>query len=193
MKTRNIAIVAVAAMLLTTTAISTSASTYSAFAYRKNQATSLANACGNDFLPANVGCQNTDSQIQGDENGVALTAQQTFSEVEEKKEKVKPVPPTDIGCPEDTVWDITVRENPGVPIGTIICLFHGLGNNIAEVHEPGEDPYPANVDTNLITNTRSCDAQIAQVTSGTPPNPLEMGSILCAEVSDPVTEEPLEG
>jgi hypothetical protein len=29
-----------------------------------------------------VGCQNTDSQIQGDENGVAQTAQQTFSEVE---------------------------------------------------------------------------------------------------------------
>ncbi|HZD35128.1 MAG TPA: hypothetical protein VE130_07985 [Nitrososphaeraceae archaeon] len=29
----------------------------------------------------NVGCQNTDSQIQGDENGVAQTAQQTFSEV----------------------------------------------------------------------------------------------------------------
>ncbi|HZD35543.1 MAG TPA: hypothetical protein VE130_10090 [Nitrososphaeraceae archaeon] len=28
------------------------------------------------------GCQNTDSQIQGDENGVAQTAQQTFPEVD---------------------------------------------------------------------------------------------------------------
>jgi hypothetical protein len=29
-------------------------------------------------LPLNVGCQNTASQIQGDENAVAQTAQQTF-------------------------------------------------------------------------------------------------------------------
>ncbi|MGA7368444.1 MAG: hypothetical protein WBX01_04895 [Nitrososphaeraceae archaeon] len=33
-------------------------------------------------MSTNVGCQNTDSQIQGDENGVAQTAQQTFSDVE---------------------------------------------------------------------------------------------------------------
>ncbi len=44
----------------------------------KNQATSQANSCGNGELPLNVGCQNVGSQIQGDENGVALTAQQTF-------------------------------------------------------------------------------------------------------------------
>jgi hypothetical protein len=31
----------------------------------------------------NVGCQNTDSQIQGDENGVAQTAQQTFPEADQ--------------------------------------------------------------------------------------------------------------
>jgi hypothetical protein len=61
-----------------TTAVSMSTTTQSAFAYDKNQATSQANACGNDFFPTNVGCQNTGSQIQGDENAVALTAQQTF-------------------------------------------------------------------------------------------------------------------
>ena len=77
---RNFAIVAVAAMLLATSAISISTSTQSAFAYKKNQATSQANACGNDFFPTNVGCQNTGSQIQGDENSVALAAQQTFPE-----------------------------------------------------------------------------------------------------------------
>jgi hypothetical protein len=37
-----------------------------------NQATSQANACGNGFLPENVFCQNIGSQVQGDENAVAL-------------------------------------------------------------------------------------------------------------------------
>jgi hypothetical protein len=36
--------------------------------------------CGNGELPLNVGCQNVGSQIQGDENEVALAAQQTFPE-----------------------------------------------------------------------------------------------------------------
>jgi len=82
-KTRNIAIVAVAAIMLATGAVSMSA-TQSVLAYKKNQATSQANACGNDFLPTNVGCQNTGSQVQGDENGVALAADQTFPEFNAK-------------------------------------------------------------------------------------------------------------
>jgi hypothetical protein len=49
-----------------------------AFAYIRNQVTSAANDCGNGQVPTNIGCQNTDSQIQGDENSVALTSQQTF-------------------------------------------------------------------------------------------------------------------
>ena len=36
--------------------------------YEKNQAVSQANACGNGEEPLNVGCQNTASQIQGEEN-----------------------------------------------------------------------------------------------------------------------------
>ena len=77
-----VAVAAVAAMLIATSAISVE----DAFAGKKkkggdkeyNQATSQANACGNDFMPLNVGCQNTGSQVQGDENGVALVGQQTF-------------------------------------------------------------------------------------------------------------------
>ena len=34
--------------------------------YGKSQATSQVNECGNGFMPYNVGCQNTASQIQGD-------------------------------------------------------------------------------------------------------------------------------
>jgi hypothetical protein len=58
-------------MLIGATALATD----SAFATKKkeyNQATSQANACGNGKLPLNVFCQNLGSQIQGDENAVAL-------------------------------------------------------------------------------------------------------------------------
>jgi hypothetical protein len=55
----------------------TSFATDSAFAdgkkhYEKNQAISQANACGNGELPLNVFCQNIGSQVQGEENAVAL-------------------------------------------------------------------------------------------------------------------------
>jgi hypothetical protein len=74
-----VAVVAIAAMLIATAAIATE----DAFAGKKkktkySQALSQANACGNGELPLNVGCQNTASQIQGDENGVALAADQFF-------------------------------------------------------------------------------------------------------------------
>lgn len=74
-----VAVAAIAAMLIATAAIATE----DAFAGKKkktkySQALSQANACGNGELPLNVGCQNTASQIQGDENGVALAADQFF-------------------------------------------------------------------------------------------------------------------
>jgi hypothetical protein len=78
-----VVVAAMAVMLIGATAFATD----SAFAggkkhYEKSQATSQVNACGNGEVPINVGCQNTNSQIQGDENQVALAAQQTFPEVE---------------------------------------------------------------------------------------------------------------
>ena len=68
--------VIVAAMAVTLIG-ATAFATDSAFAdgkkkYEKNQAISQANACGNGELPLNVFCQNIGSQIQGDENAVAL-------------------------------------------------------------------------------------------------------------------------
>ena len=58
-------VAAMAVMLIGATALATE----DAFAgkkkhYEKNQAISQANACGNGFLPENVGCQNIASQIQ---------------------------------------------------------------------------------------------------------------------------------
>jgi hypothetical protein len=84
MNTKYFVIVAaMTAMLIGATALAT---TDSAFAgkkkYEKNQAISQTNACGNGELPLNVGCQNIDSQIQGDENVVALAADQVFPSIE---------------------------------------------------------------------------------------------------------------
>lgn len=78
MNSKNMVVVAaMAVMLVGATALATE----DAFAGKKkhkeyNQAISQANACGNGELPLNVGCQNTASQIQGDENGVAISAGQ---------------------------------------------------------------------------------------------------------------------
>jgi hypothetical protein len=68
-----VVVAAMTAMLIGATALATD----SAFAdgkkhYDKNQAISQANACGNGFLPENVFCQNIGSQVQGEENAVAL-------------------------------------------------------------------------------------------------------------------------
>jgi hypothetical protein len=82
-KSLTIAVVAaVAVMLIATSAVATE----DAFAGKKkykSQATSQANACGNGKLPMNVGCQNVDSLIQGDENVVSQAANQAFPEAED--------------------------------------------------------------------------------------------------------------
>jgi hypothetical protein len=72
-------VAAMAVMLIGATAFATD----SAFAdgkkkYGKSQAISQVNECGNGVLPEYVGCQNTASQIQGDENRVASAADQIF-------------------------------------------------------------------------------------------------------------------
>jgi hypothetical protein len=48
--------------------------------YERGQAVSQVNDCGNGEAPLNVGCQNTASQIQGDDNSVALASEQAFEE-----------------------------------------------------------------------------------------------------------------
>jgi hypothetical protein len=79
-------VAAMTVMLIGTTALAT---TDSAFAggkkhYEKNKAISQANACRNGELPLNVFCQNIGSQVQGDENAVALDGfKQAIEEGEE--------------------------------------------------------------------------------------------------------------
>jgi hypothetical protein len=71
-------VAAMAVMLIGATALATEDAFAGKKKYGKNQAISQANDCGNGFLPENVGCQNTASQIQGDENVVTTAAEQAF-------------------------------------------------------------------------------------------------------------------
>jgi hypothetical protein len=80
MNTKYMFVIAAKAVMLM--GATTLATTDSAFAggtkhYEKNQAISQANACGNGELPLNVFCQNIDSQVQGEENAVAIDGSQS--------------------------------------------------------------------------------------------------------------------
>ena len=77
MNYKYIAIVTLmAAALVGATAVT--ADSVFATKYHKNQATSQTNACGNGELALNVGCQNVNSQIQGDDNAASLAGVQDF-------------------------------------------------------------------------------------------------------------------
>lgn len=78
MNTKSLAVVAFAVVAAMLVASLVGTNTVFAGGYEKNQATSQANACGNGELPLNVGCQNIDSQVQGDENAVSVAAEQAF-------------------------------------------------------------------------------------------------------------------
>jgi hypothetical protein len=81
MNTKYFVIVAaMTAMLIGATALATTDNAFAAGKkhYEKSQASSQANDCGNGVLPLNIGCQNTASQIQGDENIVTSAAEQAF-------------------------------------------------------------------------------------------------------------------
>ena len=74
----NFKYIAMVAVVVATLVGVTGITADSAFAYEKSQAISQANECGNGELALNVGCQNIDSQVQGDENGVSLAADQVI-------------------------------------------------------------------------------------------------------------------
>ena len=78
-----------AVMLIGATAVATE----DAFAdkkkkkYGQSHATSQSNYCGNDKMPMYVFCQNTGSQVQGEDNAVALSgAQQSGEDHKDKKD-----------------------------------------------------------------------------------------------------------
>jgi len=80
-----VVVAAMAVMLIGATALATDDAFAGKKKYGKNQATSQANACGNDKLPMYVFCQNTGSQVQGEKNAVALDGAQSSGE--DRKDK----------------------------------------------------------------------------------------------------------
>ena len=82
-------VAAMAVMLIGATALATD----NAFAdgkkkYGKSQAIAQANECGNGVMAMYVFCQNTGSQIQGEDNRVALSSvQQGGEDHKDKKDK----------------------------------------------------------------------------------------------------------
>ncbi|MGA7370094.1 MAG: YncE family protein [Nitrososphaeraceae archaeon] len=94
MQSRKLAIIAtIVASLVVISAVS-SITSESVSAYTRNQAASQTSDCGNNKISTNVGCQGTDSQVQGDENAGTLTAQQTFQEVELVQKELPTIPPS---------------------------------------------------------------------------------------------------
>ena len=70
------AIAVVAALLVTTSAMSPSNAFAGGHGYKKTQALSQVNSCGNGPLPRDVDCQNAASQIQGKGNTARVTDSQ---------------------------------------------------------------------------------------------------------------------
>jgi uncharacterized OB-fold protein len=68
-------------------------STHIVFAssYEKSQTISQTNDCGNYWFPLNVLCSNVGSQVQGDENRVAIATEQAEGKVE-SSENFTPFP-----------------------------------------------------------------------------------------------------
>ena len=143
-KSRTLAVTSLAAIMLIAAAATSMATTYNAFAYTRNQATAATNDCGNGEAPTNIGCQNIDCQIQGDENACALTSQQTFPSVVREPPitetatltviKVVEGCPAGITCPDPEDFGLTVTGNnpdpdtefPGEPSpGTLVSLGPG--------------------------------------------------------------------
>ncbi len=75
-----VVVAALAVMMIGATALATDDAFAKKGGYGKSQATAQDNYCGNGHLPLNVGCQNTASQIQGDDNSVAVASEQEFDD-----------------------------------------------------------------------------------------------------------------
>jgi len=199
------AAVAIAALFASTTMASYSSNDVSAKKYSGDsnaQNTAANNDCPAELISLIIGiqqqasanCLNDINSIQ-DSDGAAISStpfnaapsQAIDIEIGERT-PVPSVPPVDVGCPTETVWDVTLIEdvNDELPAGTIICLFEDRPGpqdaNVAD--EQGiftADPQP--LPENGVCPPESEPGHptfAAQHTSGSAPEPpFEQGGILC--------------
>ncbi|HET6641246.1 MAG TPA: hypothetical protein VFG77_06550 [Nitrososphaeraceae archaeon] len=100
----RLTIATIAAMLLVAATVSMATrESADAYAYAINQAKSDVNECGNGDTPTNVGCQNSDSQIQGDNNSPSIASSQSVQ--------------------RETPTGFTVTGSGTVSSETILCLL----------------------------------------------------------------------
>ena len=141
-----IAVIAVAAVMMVAATTEMAITGY-VFAYNRNQATSGANACGNGQVPTNIGCQNIDSQIQGDENSVALTSQQTFPSVTREPPTTEPtgftVDGTGTGTSGDEVSQVGCENGPTISGVTLDLTFSAQSDGtVSGTYTIGADGSP---------------------------------------------------
>jgi hypothetical protein len=85
--------VAIVAVLVVVAAISlTAIHTVFAENYEKSQGVTQVNNCGNYWFPINVLCSNLNTEIQDDENSVAVTAAQEDGNVKSTENLGAPFP-----------------------------------------------------------------------------------------------------
>jgi hypothetical protein len=121
-------------------------------------------------------------------------SQQIFQlpEVEREKDHQrdhhKPVPPPEVGCPDDYVWDLTLYEPlGGLPSGTVLCSFSDVLNvgEYVQIEGTGEPltyqvlitrPDPS---TGICSSPNEAQVSPATASSGNPPALLEIGDAVC--------------
>jgi hypothetical protein len=89
---RSAAAAAVVVVMVLSTVSFMSIHTVSADSYKKSQSASQTNECGNYWFPINILCSNVHSQMQGDENSVAVTSAQEDGNIESTKNLGAPFP-----------------------------------------------------------------------------------------------------
>jgi len=148
----------------------------------QSQASAQDSQCVSGDITA-LSCNNLSLQLQrnGDDDGG----------------EPNPPNPPDERCSVDYVWDVTTTAEPengdGVPVGTIICFTTDParpGTQPAEVNPPRGDSFNTTVNPNQFNDNPNCNGngqQRAEVTSGNPPQQLQMGDPLCVQVDLPPT------
>ena len=161
----------VVVIMLISASTASLAPTDNAFAYSRNQAKSAVNECSNGSFPTNIGCQNTDYQIQGDGNAEELTSQQTFPDVT----PISPAPPV--------VTSVTVSKEVICPDGFVCPTPSDFS-----IHVDGNGPVPASFDGSAAGTVVSLGAGPYSVTEQ--PKPISTPGLIA---KDPVFSQDCSG
>ncbi len=108
-----------------------------AIEYDKTQVTSEINECGNGEFPLSVLCQNSDSEVQGNENAINIIGHQTSINGQSIGSVLKVTKivlcPEDVVCPTPSDFTLSVSGNnpspslfPGSSQGTFVRLNSGM-------------------------------------------------------------------